>query len=209
MAGKFYFYRMTVDGGGAPCFKGGLWSLAICKPAIRASAGAGDTVIGFAGDGIDKHNGIVHVARVWKQLADGRYYDPQSRFARRPDSIYRRSGEGWKQLRNRHHKPADLPRDIGKDGKKANVLVSRDFRYFGRNRYDVDWSRYPRLRRRLERLKRGHRVNHSDALLGELITLAAEVFKSTRRKVSGKPTHGDKGRRCNVDDQKKDGVCGR
>ena len=96
MSAKVYFYRMTVDAGAAPCVRNGLWSLALCKPAIRASARAGDIIIGFAGDGIGKDNGIVHVARVAKHLPDGRYYDPKSRSARRPDSIYRRSDAGWK-----------------------------------------------------------------------------------------------------------------
>ncbi len=48
-APKFYFYKMTVDDGGAPCVQDGLLTLAICKPTVRRVAPEGSVIIAFAG----------------------------------------------------------------------------------------------------------------------------------------------------------------
>ena len=37
---QVYIYKLTVDDGGAPCVHDGVWTLAICKPAIRSTAEA-------------------------------------------------------------------------------------------------------------------------------------------------------------------------
>ncbi|MFM8479413.1 MAG: hypothetical protein ACKOEO_26795 [Planctomycetaceae bacterium] len=44
---KVYVYKIVVDNGGAPCVHDRLLSLAICKPAIRRTAQAGDLIFAF------------------------------------------------------------------------------------------------------------------------------------------------------------------
>jgi hypothetical protein len=198
MTGRFYFYKMTVDGGGAPCVRGGLLSLAICKPRVRATASAGDVIIGMAGSRIDPRNGIIYVAKVERNLREGEYYR-ESQYRRRPDCIYRlRAGE-WVQVANPFHTPVDIDRDLGRQREHTQVLISREFRYFGGRRFPVDWERYPALRKRVDRLLQGHRVRHSDEVARELDRLCREMFASSRKKVLGKPTHAARGR-CNVED---------
>lgn len=43
---KFYFYKLTVDAGAAPCVQRDLLSLAICGPVIRSTAEQGSLISG-------------------------------------------------------------------------------------------------------------------------------------------------------------------
>lgn len=201
----YYFYRMTTDNGGAPCCVQGFWSLAICKPQIRSTAGQGDYVIGFAGQEIDPGNGIIHVARITSKERDGSYYDPDSAFRSR-HCIYERVGNRYTQRRNPFHGPAEMDRDLGADRSNTHILVSEEFRYFGRNRLAVDWSQHAELRTVLDNLTQGHRVNHSASVRRSLEELIATAMKSSTKTVSGRPTH-TKPSRCNVDDDAGDCRC--
>ena len=93
--GHIYFYKLTVDDGGAPCVQDGLLSLAICKPMIRAGAELGDLIFGFAANSLHHDNRLIYIARVTGKVAKGDYYtDP--RFARRADCIYARRGDEFR-----------------------------------------------------------------------------------------------------------------
>ncbi len=205
MSGRFYYYKMTVDGGGAPCVHRGLLSLAICKPLLRQTAEEGDVVIGLAANRIDDGNRIIYVARIGKALRDGAYYRDK-RYWRRPDCIYRCAAGKWRQIRNAFHKKKDIDRDLGKKREHASVLLSREFRYFGRTEVKLDWAEYPALRRKVDRLLRGHRVRHSLAVEAELRRLTDGLFRRYRKKVLGRPTDAKKGR-CNQDDAAPLGRC--
>ncbi len=201
----FYYYKVKVDAGGAPCVRQGMLSLAICKPMLRATVQNGDIVIGLAANNIHRRNGVVYIARVTQCLQDGQYYR-DSRYQRRPDCIYRfRFGE-WIQIRNSFHSPADIDRDLGRRREHTQVIISLDFRYFGKKRFDVDWTLYPELRKKVDRLMQGHRVRHSEAVERELTTLSKRLFALSRRKVVGKPTHAERGP-CNREDEDPVGVC--
>ena len=71
---RFFFYKLVVDDGGAPCVEGGLLSLAICKPMIRSSADENDLIFGFAANSLHPDNRLIYIARITKKLSgdDGR-----------------------------------------------------------------------------------------------------------------------------------------
>ena len=210
---RIYFYKMTVDDGGAPCCtfgRSGLWSLAICKPMIRGKAQKGDVVIGFASRQLDpsKQYGVVHIAELNESPVSGlEYYAPKSRYAKRDDCIYEIDGADYRRRRGaRYHTEDDMDHDLGPAPKRirARVLVSRNFRFFGRRPPQVDWRRYRALRKRLETLRQGHRVYHAERLCEELETLAAALFR--RPFVRNPPHH--RSASCSADDDDTSGVCG-
>lgn len=65
---SIYFYKLTVDDGGAPCVEKGLLSLAICKPMIRSSAQIGDIIVGFAANSLHSDNRLIYIAEVTDKL---------------------------------------------------------------------------------------------------------------------------------------------
>jgi hypothetical protein len=170
---KLYLYKMTVDAGGAPCVSDGILSLAICKPAIRSSARQGDIVLGFAANSLYRDNSLIYTARVTSQL-DGREYFSKSKYAARPDCVYDWDGRHfeWK-VGAKYHSRNDLEHDLGKppNYNRANVLLSKgtqNFRYFGSKcpiRYKRD---FPHIKKLIENLGRGHRVNHGPEVRQEL-----------------------------------------
>lgn len=187
---RIYFYKLTADSGGAPCVEHNLLSLAICKPMIRSTAKRGDVIFGFAANSLHPDNRLVYIARVTEKTENGLYFI-QRRFAGRSDRIYRRKGDKFEwRSRARHHGPDDVARDLGQYPryKRANVLLSTDFRYFGGCGSDDYKDQFPRIARAVEALKRGARVRHNELLRAELCTLEKQVWANTRRKVAGYPT---------------------
>jgi hypothetical protein len=205
---KFYLYKMTVNNGGAPSVQNGLLSLAICKPTIRRVALKGDVIIGFAGnklvgEGYDD-NSIVYAAIVSRKL-DGEYYS-EKEYAGRPDCIYRRTGKRFaKKVKAMFHTgPDKLEHDLGAPPyyKNAAVLLSegaKNFMYFG-NQCPVQYKNsFPRLRKEIERLRRGHRVNHDPQLYAELLRLKELLWKE-RSSFSHTPIPGKPDDTCDWDD---------
>ena len=208
---KVYFYKLTCDDNGAPCVQDGLLSLAICKPMIRGNAQPEDLIFGFAANSLRRDNRLLYVARVTGRVGKGGYY-VQKQFAGRDDCIYERRGSRFMrrtdalQLRPKlHPSPDDLVCDLGQypDYPRANILLSRDFRYFGANGSADYKSRFPRLKKAVEALGRGHRVvQHDQALWHDLMALKRQAWEETRRMVVGPPTstprRGDSGKSCAV-----------
>ena len=196
-----YFYKLTVDAGGAPCVSGGLLSLAICKPMIRSSAKEGAWIFGFGSDQMS--NRLIYIAKITEKLTDGKYYC-DSRFRKRPDFIYCWNNDRleWR-VGAKFHGPDDASRDVGAFPyhRKANVLISDNFRYLGCNGTADYKDRYRHLAAVIARLRRGHRVNHSESIRRELLGLQRELWRRyPGRKVLGRPTHRDRTLRCNADD---------
>jgi hypothetical protein len=136
---RIYLYKVSTDNGGAPAVHRGRLSLAICKPRILAAAEVGDWIIGVAGKSLHPDSGLLFIAQVDEILEDGEYYR-DSRFARRPDTVYEWKGFRLKLRANaRFHDSEDAFRDIGLGPtySKARVLLSSRFRYFGR--VTSDW----------------------------------------------------------------------
>jgi len=187
---KIYFYKLTADNGGAPCVQDGLLSLAICKPMIRSTGEPGDLIFGFAANSLHHDNRLIYIARIGKKVHNGAYYR-ERRFAHRSDRVYKshRDGFAWRHGAL-HHGPKDLVHDLGQPPcyKQANVLLSTDFRYFGASGTDEYKSRFQLVKKAVEQLGRGHRVRLSDRLRAKLLSLKQQIWKSTPKRVAGKPT---------------------
>ncbi|MDP3919240.1 MAG: hypothetical protein Q8R76_00315 [Candidatus Omnitrophota bacterium] len=180
---KLFVYKIKVDSGGAPCVRKGLLTLAICKPLIRSAANAGDWIFGFGSNELD--NRLIYVAEVTEKLCNGLYYGKV--FSGRPDAIYRWKGDQLRPKRNRlyHRGIKDPERDIGVFAhyKRANVLLSRKYRYFGKERYDYSVG----LRQFIRSIGRGHRCRISAHRRAQLEDLRKRVWREWKK--TGRPTH--------------------
>ena len=178
---RLYVYKIRYDDGTAPHVANGLLSLALCKPALRATAQAGDTVIAFAAKSMCADQRLVYAAVVARRFVQGTYYRA-SEFQRRRDCIYRWSSGAFHRKKSAtvHASDEDLVHDLGEAPgySRANVLVSENYRYFADTR-PADHGRYPAIARLLAQLGQGHRVNHGDRLREELERYLAHIWATT------------------------------
>ena len=190
---KVYFYKMTTDNGGAPCSYRSVLTLAICKPKIRSTAKDNDWIVGFGGKDLDER--LIYVAQVNQKLGDGEYYKNEQYF-KRPDCIYRwdtgRRIYYWLDGKKYHRGGTNLEHDL--DNGKALVLVSKNYSYFGNLGTSEYKAKYPEIKERIEALKQGHRINHSEALFDQLCMLIEESIASEK---IGKPSNVDNYEKCN------------
>ena len=195
---RTYVYKLTSDRGGAPCApppsgdEHPLLTLSICKPAIRRTAVMGDRLLGLTSRALAGREGyplhaVIYAARITEALDFGAYYDPESRFGRRPDCIYRLdpvTGTLLHSGRTRlHAEPAYAARDVGREPhfRNARTLLSSDFRYFGVGAVPIP-SRFPLLLQVAEALGQGHRVyDERSAEAGALDRLFAMLWKRQTR----------------------------
>jgi hypothetical protein len=190
---KVYVYKIVVDNGGAPCVHNMLLSLAICKPAIRRTAQAGDVIFAFGTNAEAPANRLVYIAEVTERVSEGLYYTRED-CSLRPDCIYERSPNGRlvRKTDARHHNQADVrPRDVGRypEYQNAVVLISADFRYFGGSG-NADWKHNcPNLADLVENMSQGHRVDHPAKIYRELLSLKRVIWKKYRTMELGKPLH--------------------
>jgi len=177
---RIYLYKMVCDNGGAPCVHHSLLSLAICKPKIRNTATKGDLLLGFVGMTMKREDGrplagaLIYAAHVTDVLYAKEYYDGRYQ-GKRNDAIYRWNGSDFECLENGFHKPKDKKHDLGECPDQSKVLMSGDYRYFGRSARM--WSNYQLVNSCISKLMRGHRVNHSEALVDELNRLENEIWE--------------------------------
>ena len=186
-----------VDCGGAPCVYRNVLSLAICKPAIRSTCEEGDWLLGF-GSKTRLQERLIYIAQITNKYSNGDYYR-EKRLKSRPDNIYR-----W--TRNRRlvwekgslfHENGNIS-DIGvyPEYKRANVLISSNFRYFGEEGTDYYKVRFSTLGNAIQKLKRGHRVRHSEALASDMSNLIKWAWKSYDKRKIGEPSDSDKSANC-------------
>jgi hypothetical protein len=190
---RIYVYKMTTDNGGAPCVLDGLLSLAICKPEIRRMAKGKSIIFGFGAKKPEYDERLIYIAVVEEKLSKDEYYI-DSRYTNRPDCIYQNKNGVAKRKGAAvfHPKPNALDHDVGKNFQKGHVLLSRDFRYFGKMKTDYK-QRYPKLEEFVRAMGRPYRVND---LPDELMSLKEEMWqKYPKRKKLGNPTASD---RCQV-----------
>lgn len=173
---KVFYYKLTVDNGGAPCVQDRLLTLAICKPTIRRCAQRGDWVVGFGGKSFRVVNRgwpegravpgkpLVFMARITSKQPDGTYYLDTS-FSDRRDRIYERNGPRFQRRSDAmyHEEPERLQDDLGNYPayEKSAVLLSDDFRYFpdgGTLDYEP---KFPDIKDAFDRVHRIHGVAHS------------------------------------------------
>jgi hypothetical protein len=196
---NIYVYKMTTDNGGAPCVHRGLLSLSICKPMIRRCASVGDLVFGFGGRALRER--LIYAAVITGKLVDGSYYWNRQ-FSRRPDRIYERAHDGRAMRRPdaRFHTTSDeLEHDVGLGFERAQVLLSMDFRYFGKNGTTEYARAHADVAALIRGLGRGHRVGFSPGVRTELLALKDELWNRFTEMKNGVPTQQDRSRRCNTE----------
>jgi hypothetical protein len=198
---KIFVYKMTADNGGAPCVWQGILSLAICKPVIRRTAKAEDMIFGFGGAKLGGR--MIYIAKVTKKLPPPMYYR-RKKYSTRPDCIYHRKGNRlqWKDNARFHLDGSGKLHDIGSGPayKNAFVLLSNDFRYFGKKGTCDYRKKYGQLRSLLKPLKRGHRVNLDQRTRDDLIELKREMWRRFKKKRVGPPSKVDAHARCSFDE---------
>lgn len=193
---NIYVYKMVTDNGGAPCVSGGLLTLAICKPMIRKMAKLNSLVFGFGGK--DYKDKLIYIAVVTGKLPKEEYYS-EPEYAQRPDCIYEvTNGKPKIKSNARFHKGGDqLEHDVGFRFERAFVLLSTDFRYLGK-KGNVDYQkRFQQVAELVNKMKRGHRVNHSPETFAQLLALKDQIWRSFPRNFNGKPTDSDFSKSCN------------
>jgi hypothetical protein len=200
-----YYYKLTVDDGGAPCIADGLLSLAICKPFIRTKAEQGSIIFGFAANSLAKTNPLLYIAVVTDVAQEGTYYTNQE-YSGRGDRIYtrKRGRFAWRSGAH-YHGPDDLAHDLGPAPgyRRARVLLSKDFRYLG-NQGTADYKcKYPAIKAAVEGLAQGHRVNHPAALRDQLLRLRDEVWGTCNESILGSSLLTPDNRHCH-----REGSCG-
>jgi hypothetical protein len=195
MHANIYVYKCVVDDGTAPCVDRGLLSMTICKSKVRTSAKVGDIVIAFGTNAQPAPNRLVYAAKITEVVPDAAYFDTP-KFQKRKDCIYKRSPQGTLKLLPgvSAHNAGTHAKDLGPPPNYPNAiaLISTDFRYFGGAGTD-EWKEHaPHLKKMVENLGQGHRVNHTREVRDDLLKLIERVWKKFSKKVNGKPRHVDK-----------------
>lgn len=143
---RLFTYTIPVDDGAAPNPFHGICTLAICKPGIRRAAKCADWVAGLGSKnapGGDLSARLVYAMRIEEVVSLGEYdrLAPERWPNRIPDikslalqdrlgdCIYDFSSGGTPVQRPGVHNQGNIETDLG----GRNVLISRDFYYFGSN----------------------------------------------------------------------------
>ena len=180
---RLFTYTIPFDDGAAPNPFNGMCSLAICKPGVRRTARPGDWVAGLGSRDApsgDLSGSLVYAMFVQEALSL-RDYDRDARL-RRPhripdvnssaqsdrlgDCVYDFSTGGPVQRAGVHGEG-----NVASDLRGENVLISRDFYYFGSNAQPL-----PSYLRPICHQTQGHRSDsnapHLDALVEWVRSLA-------------------------------------
>jgi Nucleotide modification associated domain 2 len=196
-----YVYKMTVDSGGAPCVTRNLLSLAICKPQIRARAKQGSLIFGFGANDPPMSRRLIYIAEITDPpIKNGMYY---RNYRNRADCIYewRKTGTlKWRRRSRFHKRGVEAKTDIGVGPlyPKAAVLLSGNFRYFGKAGTTDYVEKFPIVGRAIKKVGRAYRVHHSPNLHGELLKLKEYVWQKYGKMKVGTPTTYNPSLRCNT-----------
>ena len=142
-----YSYVVARDHGFAPNPFFGICTLATCKPKIRSAAKIGDWIVGTGSAAYGLVGRLVYAMKVDEILDYSAYWaDPRFRH-KKPnlqgslkqaydDNIYHRDSETdrWIQENSHHSQKDGTPNcaNVAHDTQTANVLIGRDFVYWGR-----------------------------------------------------------------------------
>jgi len=180
---RLYVYKVRYDDGTAPCVEDGVLTLALCKPAIRATAAVGDTLVGFAAKSMCRDQRLVYAAVVTARVEGGAYCRGR-RWRRRRDCAYAWRGGAFVPRGGTAAAvaPEDLRNDLGAPPAyaRANVLVSDNYRYFAETRPADYREEFPQIARFVDALGQGHRVNLGERLRDEFERYLAALWHATR-----------------------------
>ncbi len=141
---RLFTYTVRVDDGAAPNPFRGMCSLAICKPAIRRVAEPNDWIVGLGSVSAPSGNLSSHVVYAMRveQVLTLQQYDEMAQahwphripniaspdlVERLGDCIYDYSNGSTPKQRESVHGPGNIKTDLNGE----NVLISKDFYYFG------------------------------------------------------------------------------
>jgi hypothetical protein len=132
---------------------------------------------------------LIYIARVTAKNRSGTYYKEKD-FAHRavPTASTNGTPTAFGREGALHHGLGDLKHEgTCPNYAKANVLLSKDFRYFG-VKVTADYKAYPEIKKAVKNLGRGHRVNHPEKLQDEFLALKRWYWDSYPKNVIGEPT---------------------
>jgi len=125
---------------------------------------------------------LIYVARITGKCSGLEYYT-DNRYSGRIDRIYSVKADGRAERRpgyspGLHTDPKALLKDVGIKFERGFVLLSTDFRYFGKDDYAIDPSLFGELLTFVSKVGRGYRVQLSNAVLSQLKALAQQIWDS-------------------------------
>lgn len=189
---RLYSYIIKHDSGFAPNPFWGYCTLANCKPVIRRTANIGDWIVGLSPK--SEGNKIVYAMKVKDILTFKEYFKNKNFHHKKPDfssgltlhklgdNIYQPLPTGgFKQLRSMHSNlqcRKENSKNKAHDLSGKNVLISKEFVYFGRNAISIP--------QKLLKLKvgRAHKNNFSDQFISNFLLF----IKSHKKGVRASPT---------------------
>ena len=152
-----YSYKVAYDSGFAPNPFFGVLTLATCKPGMRRNCQPGHWVAGFTsgtlnGDPVGQER-LVYLMKVDNRMTLGEYFEHPDFQCKKPninsthhvqkmgDNIYELSEERYVQHKNMNHSECDIPRDT----RGKNVLISKNYVYFGSSPLKIPPEKRPDL----------------------------------------------------------------
>jgi hypothetical protein len=178
-----YSYCILVDDGAAPNPFWGVCTLAICKPVIRRNAKIGDWIVGTGSARYGFQNKMVYAMLVDDIMSYKEYDDHCKKNLREkiPDwnstDLKRRVGDciydfssGKPELRDSVHEGQDI---IDRDFRGKNVLLSKQFVYFGSTPHPIKDSLIPIVRQ-----GQGHKSKSNDPFLNEFINWIGNLLQN-------------------------------
>lgn len=162
-------YVVASDTGLAPNVTGGICTLAVCKPNIRAHAEPGDWIVGMskASHGRQK---MIYAMQVYEKISydqffhDSRFEQKKPTYQAKGDNFFHAHADGYRMaFRSAAH--ADKPEAIARDLKVPEVVVGHRFWYFGANAPTLPESLSETRIALPDATRRGHRVTkNTDAI---------------------------------------------
>jgi hypothetical protein len=210
---RVFSYVVVWDHGFAPNPYHGYLTLACCKPRIRSTAKPGDWIVGTTSHARFPHLGgrLLFAAQVAEVLSFEQYWN-DARFAKKKpnptgtrkqtcgDNIYDFSSPMNPHQLHSRHSHIDGSEDL--EAKKhdlggKNVLVARNFIYFGRDAIELPSSLQPLIKK-----GPGHKSNFDKNLIGEFLKFINKHHKDQKGEVRGDPLDMDMSasecRKCSV-----------
>lgn len=133
-------------------------------------------LVGFAAKSMCRDQRLVYAANVTGRLERGAYFRDAA-YAGRADRVYRWQGTRLVPRAGMNIDTDEALADLGAAPgyARANALLSTDFRHFAQRRV-ADHQDDPVLRRLVDTLGQGHRVNHGEQVRDALELYLARVW---------------------------------
>jgi len=178
---KLSAYIVRADSGFSPNPFGRVCTLACCKPTIRRKAQVNDVVVGTASASSDVSGRLIYAMRVREVIPFQAYWEcypsrrPSSKtaIAKRGDNIWHQDSSGqWRGVRGALHDVRHQARDLSGE----NVLLAKEFFYFGRDAIEI-----PRRFKRVLATTQGHKNTYDKAVIEDFWNWVSSVARKRGR----------------------------